>query len=210
MTERSRTKAPASVGSGEVNEPPEGPPAHLPAPGREFRQSLWVQASELIVDLGYAYRAHFIVGQKLRANAKYLGIPRVVLPVVASAGAATLALFGLNQLAVLFGFGGAIIVALERYFDPIGQANAHTEKGDRLLTVWKDLRNFRNVRLRGASTDDQLERELAQIRKRADDLRLTEPRQIPGWAFDEARRQVRDGQSSYVDDPLWQAPPGDL
>ncbi len=184
------------------------PPA-LPASDSEFRRSLWKAASELIVDLGYTYRAQFITGQKMRADAKWLGIPRVILPAGAAAGTATLALFGLGGLAVVFGFAGALAIALEKHFDPIGRANAHTDKGDRLLTAYKDLRYFRDVRLRGSMTSEELEHELAQLRKRADDLRQLEPRQVPQYAYSEARRQVLDGQSEYAGDPLWQDPPDD-
>lgn len=127
-------------------------PASLPAASPELRRALWTQASELIVDTGYNYRAHLIVGQKRREQAKFLGVPRVVLPVAASAGTAFLALIGFDKVGVVaFGFIGAIVVALEKYFDPIGQANAHSDKGDRLLTLYKDLRSFRNLRFAGPS-----------------------------------------------------------
>jgi hypothetical protein len=39
---------------------------------------------------------------------------------------------------------------------------------------------------------------------------LSEPRQIPPGVYDEARRQVKDGQSEYAGDPLWRDPPEDL
>lgn len=190
---------------------PDPRPVELPVRSPELRRALWVQASELIVDTGYNYRAHLIIGQKRRAQAKWLGIPRVILPVVAAAGTAFLALIGIDKIAVAgFGFIAAIVVALERYFDPIGQANAHSDKGDRILTLHKDLRFFRNVRLRGQEPVDQLEREYAALLKRGNALRESEPRQYPSWAYDEARRQIRDGQSEYLDDPLWQEPPGGL
>lgn len=186
-------------------------PTELPVRSAEFRRALWVQASELIVDTGYSYRAHLIVGQERRAQAKWLGIPRVVLPVAASAGTAVLALIGLDKIVVgAFGFIGAIVVALEKYFDPIGQANAHSDKGDRLLTLYKDLRFFRNVRLRGPSPDDQLEGDFTALRERGDHLREGEPRQIPYWAYQRAKQQIDAGQAKHVGDPLWQDPPGDL
>jgi hypothetical protein len=186
-------------------------PRALPTPSPELRRALWTQASELIVDTGYNFRAHLIVGQKRREQAKLLGIPRVVLPVVASAGTAFLALIGLDKVVVVaFGFIGAIVVALEKYFDPIGQANAHSDKGDRLLTLYKDLRSFRNIRLRGAEPLDQLEREYAALLERGNELRESEPRQYPSWAYDQAKAEIAAGQSSYLDDPLWQDPPADL
>lgn len=183
----------------------------LGARSAELRRALWVQASELIVDTGYNYRAHLIVGQKRRAQAKWLGIPRVVLPVAASGGTAFLALIGLDKVVVVgFGFIAAIVVALERYIDPIGQANAHSDKGDRLLTLHKDLRLFRNVRLRGLEPVGQLEREYAALLERGNQLRESEPRQYPSWAYDQAKTQIAAGQSSYFDDPLWQDPPDEL
>jgi hypothetical protein len=190
----------------EVEAPPEG----LPQADRILRSALWVTAGELIVDLGYTYRAHFITGQKMRSDAKWLEVPRVIFPVIASAGTATFALFGLNGLAVGFGFFSALAIALERHFDPIGRANAHTDKADRLLSVYKDLRYFQNVKLRSPVSGPELESALAQLRKRADELRMLEPRQIPHYAYEGARRQVKDGQSEYVGDPLWRDPPDDL
>lgn len=186
------------------------PPESLPPADRELRRALWVTAGELIVDLGYTYRAHFITGQRLRSDAKWLEIPRVVFPVAASAGTATFALFGLYGLAVVFGFFSAIVLALGKAFDPMGQANTHSDKGDRLLSVWKDLRYFQNVKLRSPASGTELDSALAQLRKRADDIRMAEPRQTPPYAYEQARRQVADGQSAYVGDPLWREPPEDL
>lgn len=191
-------------------EPNEQPPESLPPADQGLRWALWTSASELIVDLGYTYRQHFITGQKVRADAKWLEVPRVVFPVAASAGTATFALVGLNGLAVVFGFFSAIVLALGKAFDPIGQANAHTDKGDRLLSVCKDLRYLQNVKLRSPASGTELESAFAQLRKRADDIRMAEPRQTPRYAYDQARQQVKDGQSEYHGDPLWRDPPDDL
>jgi hypothetical protein len=188
---------------------PEPAPA-LQSDPVEFRRALWTSASELIVDLGYTSRAHLVNGQNLRSRAKWLQAPRVVFPVIASAGTATLAIFGWTSLAILFGFGASLAIALEKAFDPIGNANAHTDKGDRLLTVYKDLRYFRNVTLRSGAAEPELERGLAQLRKRADDLRNLEPRQVPQAAYEEARRQINDGQANHKDDALWEDPPEGL
>jgi hypothetical protein len=72
-----------------------------------------------------------------------------------------------------------------------------------LLSIYKDLRYFQNVQLRTAVSISELEAALAQLRKRADDLRLLEPRQTPPYAYEEARRQIKDGQADYAEDPLW-------
>jgi len=189
---------------------PEAPPEGLPPADRELRRALWTAAGELIVDLGYSYRAHFITGQRMRDRAKWLEVPRVVFPVAASAGTATFALFGWNSLAILFGFISAVVLALGKAFDPIGQANAHSDKGDRLLSVYKDLRYLQNVKLRSPASGTELESAFGQLRKRADDIRMSEPHQIPPGVYDEARRQVKDGQSEYAGDPLWRDPPEDL
>lgn len=194
----------------EVREPVEQPPEGLPPADQDLRRALWTAASELIVDLGYTYRQHFITGQKMRADAKWIVVPRIVFPVIASAGTATFALFGLQQAAVVFGFFSAVAIALEKFWDPIGQANAHSDKGDRLLSVWKDLRYFQNVKLRSPASGTELESAFAQLRKRADDIRISEPRQTPAWAYAIARAQLTDGQSEYQGDPLWRDPPGDL
>ena len=187
-------------------------PPQLPGTVKQLRLALWTMASELIVDLGYTYRAHFIVGQRMRSKwwAKALVFLRAVLPVSATAGTAAFALFGLKDLAVVLGFGAALVLALERAFNPIGEANAHSDKGDRLLTVYKDIRYFRRAKILGPAPAAELEQQFAQLRKRADDLRMVEPRQLPGYAYDEARRQINDQQSEYVGDPLWQDAPEDL
>jgi hypothetical protein len=101
----------------------------MPEPGSELRRALWEAAGELIVDLGYTCRAHFITGQKMRADAKWIEIPRVTFPVVASAGTATLALFGWTDFAVAFGFAGALAIALEKHFDPIGNRQGPHRQG---------------------------------------------------------------------------------
>jgi hypothetical protein len=187
------------------------PPEAFPDRSAERRRALWVQASELIVDTGYNYRAHLKVGQKRREQAKWLGIPRVAIPVAASAGTALLALIGIDKIAVAaFGFIGALVVVLEKYIDPIGQANAHTDKGNRLLTLYKDLRFYRNTRLRGTDPVDQLEHGFAALLDRGNELRSAEPRHYPDWAYERAKAEIGAGHSSYTDDPLWQDPPDDL
>jgi len=211
MTTNSPASKPAMAGDSKRPDAGGPAPSGPPVPdGSEHRRALWVAASELIVDLGYASRAHLITGQRMRARVKWIAIPREILPVVASAGAATLALFGLSDWAVAFGFGGALAVALDKSIDPIGQANAHSDKGDRLLSVCKDVRYFRNVRLSGETSAAEFQHELAQLRRRADDVRMLAPHQLPEYAYSEAQRQVADGQAEYVGDPLWQDPPDDL
>lgn len=191
--------------SSEMEAPPEGLP---PADG-ELRRALWIVAGELIVDLGYSFRAHFITAQRIRDRAKWLEVPRIVFPVAASAGTATFALFGWNNLAIIFGFASAVVLALGKALDPIAQANAHSDKGDRMLSVYKDLRYFQNVKLRSAVSGTELESALGQLRKRADDVRMAKPRQVPSGVYDEARLQVKDGQSEYLGDPLWRDAPED-
>jgi len=204
-----RTAADATVPAPDDAAAP--PPEALPDQISEHRRALWVQASELIVDTGYNYRAHLKVGQKRREQAKWLGIPRVALPVAASGGTALLALIGIDRIAVAaFGFVGALVVVFEKYIDPIGQANAHTDKGNRLLTLYKDLRFYRNTRLRGTEPVGQLEHEFAALLERGNELRSVEPRHYPDWAYQQAKAEIAAGHSSYIDDPLWQDPPDDL
>jgi hypothetical protein len=165
----------------------------------------------MVVDAGYSSRAHFIAGQQLRRQAPWFGVPVAVLTVAASSGAAVLVLFGIDKAWVaLFAFAAAMFGALEHYFDPATLADAHSLKGDRYLTVGNEARLFRNVRLLSADGDGVLQQELAVLRHRYDELREAAPRQLPPGAYEKARAQIRDGQASYEDDPLWVQPPATL
>jgi hypothetical protein len=165
----------------------------------------------MVVDATYSSRAHFIAAQWSRRHANILGIPVVVLSVAASTGAGALAVLGADKAVVaLLAFVAAVMVALERHFDPSGKADAHSLKGDRYLTIRNEARLFQSTRLRSSDPQPVLDQEFRLLRFRYDQLRETAPRQLPDGAYDEARRQVIDGQATYDGDPLWVGAPEDL
>jgi hypothetical protein len=165
----------------------------------------------MVVDATYSSRAHFIAGQWLRRQATVFGIPVVILTVATSLGAGTFAVLGLDAAVVaLLAFASAVMVALEKHFDPSRKADAHSLKGDRYLTLRNEARLFQSTRIRSGDVQGVLEQEFRLLRFRYDQLRESPPRQLPDGAYDEARRQIRDKQAGYEDDPLWIAAPDDL
>lgn len=178
---------------------------------KTIRVAMWEEASNMVTDASYSSRAHFIAGQSLRDRAKFLGVPAALLSVVASAGAGVAAIIGIDKgWIALLAFAGALIAALDRYFDPIGQANAHSLKGDRYLTLRNEARFYREARLRSTDTETILQRDFLALRHRYDELRESAPHQVPSWAYDRARAQIADGQADYVGDPTWVPAPDDL
>lgn len=191
--------------------PPEGDTAGRKAPPRNARVGLWEEASMMVVDASYSSRAHFIAGQWSRRRASVFGVPVVILSVAASTGAGTFAVLGVDKAVVaLLAFAAAIMVALERHFDPSGNADAHSLKGDRYLTIRNEARLFQSTRIRSGDPQPVLDQEFRLLRFRYDQLRESAPRQLPKGAYDEARRQIQDKQASYEDDPLWVPAPDDL
>lgn len=178
---------------------------------RTVRDGLWNETSMMVVDASYSSRAHFIAGQQSRRWASIFGVPVVMFSVAASSSAAVLALLGIDKAWVaVFAFAAAVIVALERNFDPSGKADAHSLKGDRYLTIRNEARLFQNTRIRSTDQDSVLQQEFKLLRHRYDQLREADPRQLPPGVYDAAAEQIKQGQASYENDPLWVAAPSDL
>lgn len=134
-----------------------------------------------------------------------------MLSVIASSGAAALAVVGVDRAFVVFlAMAAALTVALERYFDPSAKADAHSLKGDRYLTLHEEARLFQNTRIRSGEADSVLVQEFKLLRRRYDQLRESAPRQLPKGAYEKAPEQIQDGQARFEDDPLWVPPPSDL
>jgi hypothetical protein len=176
-----------------------------------MHDALWRSANKLIINASYTSRQHFIAGQTMRDRAKWIGVPNVIVATTAAGGAGVLALVGVDRSWVAaFAFLAAVIGALDNYFKPLAQADAHAIKAARIKSVCEDTEHFRDVGLRSSKTEIDLDKGLKALWKAYQALREDQPRHLPKAAYQRARNEIDDGQAGFENDPLWVDPPAGL
>ena len=174
----------------------------------ELRRELWREANRVFIDAEYTGRQHMLVGQDWRIKATWIGLPVSLLTAAASAGAGVSALLHWGTaLTVLLGFAGAIAGAVQLFFKPMEQADAHSAKGNACIALRNEARRFMNVELRSGASLDALTDRAKALGSRYDQLRSQEPLQLPPEVYAKVKQHIADGRYEYETDPLWRDPP---
>lgn len=173
-----------------------------------IHRQLFEQANRIAIDADYTARQHFIVGQDWRRWATPLGLPLVIVSAASSGAAGLSALWGGETwITVFLGVLGAVVGGVKAFYKPEEQAKGHSAKGSAYLTIRNETRHFQNVELHTSADPAVLADRLKFLSDRYNLLTGQEPREIPRRVIDKVREQVKRGDYSYEDDPLWKESP---
>lgn len=176
--------------------------------GADLRRELWREANRVFIDAEYTGRQHMLAGQRWRTKATWIGLPVAIVTAAASAGAGLSALLGWGTApTVILGFIGAVAGAVQAFFKPNDQAEAHSTKGNSIIAVRNDARRFMNIDLQSSASTDALVDRARLLGSRYDTLRAQEPLQLPPDAHGIVKQAIARGDYDYENDPLWQDPP---
>lgn len=171
-----------------------------------LRRELSDEAQRIAIDAEYTGRQHLMAGQQWRALATRIGLPGAILASAVGSGTAGLtALAGWDpRVTAAIGFAGAIVGAVRLFVKADDQAAGHSTKGARYIAIRSEARRFRNIDLNTGADLDSLAKQLRDLAGRLDILRETEPRELPPGLYEKVQAQIRAGNYTYEDDPLWE------
>lgn len=170
----------------------------------DLRGEMRAEANRVFIDAEYSGRQHMLMGQWWRRRQTWIGLPVAVATGIASALAAISALLGWGAAATtILGFIGAIAAAFNLFFRPEAQAQSHSSKGVQLIALRNEARRFMNLDLNTALSDDALLDRVRSIGERYDELRATQPVNLPEWAYVRVKQQIDAGNYDYESDRLW-------
>lgn len=169
-----------------------------------LRRELSDEAQRITIDCEYTGRQHQMAGQDWRARATLLGLPITLISAATGAGAGLSAVFGgATWLTAVLAFVGALLAAAHAYLKPEEQAAKHSVKGAKYLALRNEARRFRNMDLKSDRSLDALIDRVHALGKEYDDLRATEPRELPKGLYEKVKAQIAAGNYGYENDPLW-------
>lgn len=154
-------------------------------------QNIIDEAQRIEEDTEYSSKAHFNAGSRWKKVHYGLGFTIIIC-----AALSTAALFEdypswIGFLALL----ASVLAGIQTFVNPEKSATIHKSAGDRILSLKRTVRIFRQVEL------DQLS--IKEATKKINDFsskyaHYTEINpDIPEWAFQKARKGIEDGQAQY-------------
>lgn len=169
-----------------------------------LRDEMRKEANRVLIDAEYTGRQHMRMGQWWRARQTWLGVPLAVATGVTSALAGVSALLGWGTApTTILAFVGALAAAVNVFFRPEAQAQAHSTKGAQLIALRNEARRFMSLDLNTGLSDDALVDRVRSIGERYDQLRVSQPVHLPNWTYAQVKREIVAGNYDYESDPLW-------
>lgn len=173
----------------------------------EQRIAMWNEAMMLMMDSLYSARGNQFAAQRWAVIATWLGLPASILSAVLAAGAAGAAAGDQKGWTVVLSVIVAVINAVRGFLHPEETLRGYQNKGAAYLALRNDVRLFRNVDLHSDTPLDKLRTQLHTLVARRNALNGQPPMVIPKWAYNGAKKGIEEGQSEYLNDPLWEDPP---
>lgn len=104
-------------------------------------------------------------------------------------------------LAGVFALLAALLSGINAFINAGQRAAQHREAGNEYLALRNNARIFREIELQRHSANSELISELKHLSDKRNDLNRRSP-QIPGWAYERAKKGIEEGQTDYgVDKP---------
>jgi len=169
-----------------------------------LRNQLGHEAKRLYVDAAYSSRGHFAEANGWARWAIVLGLPIAMASGLSAAGAAATAIFT-NYKAVTAGLAllSAVLISVRGFLRPEQSAEAHGVKAARYLGIKNDASFFLRIDLESPKPDEELIKQLRDLRKTYADLTLAPPHRISAKGYEAARKSLEQGEASYENDPIW-------
>lgn len=146
-------------------------------------------------DCIYSAKSHFNASDRWSSYHYWLGVPSVVLSIVAGATIPTKA----SWVATIASIGAAVLTSLITFLKPSETAAQHKSSGDQYLGLRNDARILREVSLSIIETDPQALEALKELTTRRTELNSVS-RQPSRKDFVVARQGIEEGEADHVVD----------
>src|SRR5690606_4800862 len=97
----------------------------------------------------------------------------------------------------------AVLTGMRTFLQTEYKASAHGVKGNQYLVIRNESRMFIEVGAYSGQTNEQMVKEVKELRQRYDALNSSDPQVVGRSDYEAARRNIASGESSYENDPLW-------
>jgi hypothetical protein len=146
-------------------------------------------------DCIYSAKSHFNASDRWSSYHYWLGVPSIVLSIVAGATVPTEA----SWVATIASIGAAVLTSLITFLKPSEAAAQHKSSGDQYLGLRNDARIFREVSLTIVGTDAEAFESLKELTARRTELNGLS-RQPSRKDFEIARKGIEEGESDHAVD----------
>lgn len=153
------------------------------------------EASRIEEDCNYSSKSHFNAANTWTNRHYWIGVPATVLG--ACAGAAIIK--NNVEAAGFLSLAATILTGLMTFLKPTETASAHKAVADRLLSLKREARIFRDVKLLTLTKAEAISSGIEALSEKYRELNEGSL-PIPRGAFEKARKGIEAGESNYLAD----------
>lgn len=161
-----------------------------------FKEELKKEALRIHEDTEYSYKAHFVLAEMWNRVNFWLGIPAIILSVIAGSVALTKIICNFEVYAGIAGFCAASLTALLTFMKPTVQYENHSKYGNQYLSLRNDLRRFYEIEVNTTKSDVELKEILDTLIAKKKDIDEKSPL-LSNWAYNEAKKRIVKGETKY-------------
>src|SRR3990167_9078414 len=162
------------------------------------KEEIIKEAKRIEEALLYSSKGHFSASHFWSNFHLWIGIPMVLFSAVA--GASALSQFDPNHIiAGLFSIIVAVLSGVMTFLNPNEKVSAHVNAGNNYDSLMNKIRMFWSIDCWRDESEQVLTEKLKYFSEQKDKLNQTCP-QIPRWAYNIAKRGIKDGEGDYVVD----------
>lgn len=161
-----------------------------------FKDELRKEALRAIEDVELSSKSHFVASEKWKKINLWLGIPSIILSVLAGSLALSQILPYIEIIAGIAGFGTGALVAILTFLQPYSKYEMHMNFGNKYLSLKGDLRRYKELIIdfeEDKNKMNSLLEELISRKKIIDSSALL----IPNYAYEEARKRIENEETQY-------------
>ncbi|MGH7801237.1 MAG: SLATT domain-containing protein [Thermodesulfobacteriota bacterium] len=162
----------------------------------DLKEQLRKESLRLHEDTEHTFKAHFVTAEKWENLNLCLGIPSIVLSVMAGSLALSKIVPYFEILAGIFGFAAATFTALLTFLKPIDRYEKRLKCGNRYLALRNDMRRFFEIELYTDKSDNELKAFLDTLISKKKELDVESPL-ILNWAYKKAKERIKSGEAEY-------------
>ena len=162
------------------------------------KEEIIKEAKRIEEALLYSSKGHFSASYFWGNFHLWIGVPMVLLSAVS--GASALSQFDPKH--IVAGLLSIIVVALSgvmTFLNPNEKVNAHVNAGNNYDSLMNKIRMFWSIDCWRDESEQILTEKLKYFSEQKDKLNQTCP-QIPRWAYNTAKKGIKDGEGDYIVD----------
>lgn len=167
-----------------------------------FKRNMVEETKKLLIDCIYSGRSHQQAGQFWMAMYHRIGIPSAILGALLGLGSAGTAIFGDKYMAAMLAILSVVASGTMKFLKPDERADEHLIKGAQYISLRNKVRIYHKLETEFLSEKEAMSM-LSGFRNEYDTLNLKPPRNVPYFAYKNAKKSIAEGESDYHNDPLW-------